>query len=167
MQFQIFEFRFPVDRGALEEMNQFLNQHRISGVDRSWGSRDGSPTLIFVVEYVGGTAAKPSEGARPGDTRASEEELKKRLGEMYPFFNELRDLRQKLAAERGIKIYNIFSNEQMAQLIEKRVTTREAMGAIPGVGEKKLEEFGEVFLAGLRRVFAQSEAQWVVAPSIE
>ena len=156
MQFEIFEFRFPVDRAALAEMNQFLNQHRISGVERNLVTRDSAPTLIFVVEYVGTAAPKGTDPEKRGDSRASEDELKKRLGDKYPFFNELRDVRQKLATERGTKIYNIFSNEQMAQLIEKRVTSREAMGSIPGVGEKKLEDFGEVFLAWLRREFAET-----------
>lgn len=159
MQFEIFEFRFPVDRAALAEMNQFLHQHRISGVERNLVTRDGAPALIFVVEYVGAASPKGLDPERRGDSRASEEELKKRMGDKYPFFNELRDLRQKLATERGTKIYNIFSNEQMAQLIEKRVITREAMGAIPGVGEKKLEDFGEVFLSWLRREFGEEGAE--------
>ncbi len=62
-------------------------------------------------------------------------------------FERLRALRKKLADERGVPAYIVFGDttlRAMARFYPKKV---DAMEGIPGVGEKKRAEFGEVFAA--------------------
>lgn len=60
-------------------------------------------------------------------------------------FTRLRALRKKLADERQVPAYVIFGDATLRQMARYYPCTREEMSKIFGVGERKLEEFGEVF----------------------
>ncbi len=62
-------------------------------------------------------------------------------------FGRLRDLRKRLADERGVPAYIIFGDATLRDMARVYPTSKEAMRGVTGVGEKKLEEFGTVFAA--------------------
>ncbi len=62
-------------------------------------------------------------------------------------FDELRILRQDLAAQAGVPAYIVFTDETLRQLAAKQPATLVEMRAVHGVGDKKLADYGEAFLA--------------------
>jgi ATP-dependent DNA helicase RecQ len=73
------------------------------------------------------------------------------LGSHPEIEKRLRDLRSRLAAEKGRPPYGIFSNETLAHLAEHRPQNLGELASTPGLGERRLEEFGRRILAVLRR----------------
>ncbi|WP_317645330.1 DNA helicase RecQ [Sporosarcina sp. GW1-11] len=63
-----------------------------------------------------------------------------------PLFNELRALRLKLAQEAGVPPFVIFSDKTLRDMVAKMPTTDEELLTVQGVGETKLERYGDVFL---------------------
>src|SRR5471030_2446791 len=61
-------------------------------------------------------------------------------------FERLRELRKKLADERDVPAYIIFSDVSLRQIARNYPESENDFARISGVGEKKLREFGEVFL---------------------
>ncbi len=61
-------------------------------------------------------------------------------------FERLRALRKRLADERQVPAYVIFGDATLKQMANERPTTQEAMRQIVGVGERKLFEFGALFI---------------------
>ena len=61
-------------------------------------------------------------------------------------FEELRGLRRKLANERGVQPYMVFSDHTLRELARVRPSTVERMHHVYGVGEAKLRDFGQAFL---------------------
>jgi ATP-dependent DNA helicase RecQ len=61
-------------------------------------------------------------------------------------FERLRELRKKLADERDVPAYIIFSDVSLRQMARNYPENENDFARISGVGEKKLREFGEVFL---------------------
>src|SRR5476649_2404765 len=61
-------------------------------------------------------------------------------------FERLRELRKKLADERDVPAYIIFSDVSLRQMARNYPESESDFARISGVGEKKLREFGEVFL---------------------
>jgi ATP-dependent DNA helicase RecQ len=61
-------------------------------------------------------------------------------------FERLRELRKKLADERDVPAYIIFSDVSLRQMARNYPENENDFTRISGVGEKKLREFGEVFL---------------------
>jgi ATP-dependent DNA helicase RecQ len=62
-------------------------------------------------------------------------------------FGRLRDLRKRLADERGVPAYVIFGDATLREMARRYPATQNAMRGVFGVGERKLQEFGAVFAA--------------------
>jgi ATP-dependent DNA helicase RecQ len=61
-------------------------------------------------------------------------------------FEKLRARRRELAEEQGVPPYVIFHDKALAAMAVHRPVTDEAFLGIGGVGEKKLERYGEIFM---------------------
>ena len=64
-------------------------------------------------------------------------------------FERLRGLRKKLADERGVPAYIIFSDAALRQMAGDTPADIQEFTRVSGVGEKKLQEFSREFLAGI------------------
>jgi ATP-dependent DNA helicase RecQ len=64
-------------------------------------------------------------------------------------FERLRKLRKRIADERSVPAYVVFSDATLLAMAERRPATEGEMRGISGVGPKKLEQYGELFLAEL------------------
>ncbi|MGV3642099.1 MAG: DNA helicase RecQ [Adhaeribacter sp.] len=74
------------------------------------------------------------------DRRSKKEIIKDEL------FERLRALRKKIADERQVPPYVIFSDATLLEMADEKPTNRLTMLAITGVGMTKFENFGEAFI---------------------
>lgn len=70
-------------------------------------------------------------------------------------FEALRELRTDLASEAGVPPYVVFSDSTLKEMSQQRPQNRLAFLQIKGVGQSKLDKYGEAFLAVIKE--AQSE----------
>ena len=68
-----------------------------------------------------------------------------------PLFEALRARRRELALEASVPPYVIFHDSVLREMAALRPSSLAAMGRITGVGARKLEAYGEAFLAVVRR----------------
>jgi ATP-dependent DNA helicase RecQ len=61
-------------------------------------------------------------------------------------FDALRKVRKKLADEQGLPPYVIFHDATLRDIATRKPCTLDEFAAIPGVGQRKLEKYGETFL---------------------
>ncbi len=67
-----------------------------------------------------------------------------------PLFDALRALRRDLAAQAGVPPYVVFHDAVLREMALRRPATRTELGTIGGVGARKLEAYGDAFLAAIR-----------------
>ncbi len=65
-------------------------------------------------------------------------------------FERLRGLRAQLAAKRNVPAYVVFADKTLRDMAKKMPMNDEDMLDVHGVGQAKLEKFGEKFLAAIR-----------------
>ena len=65
-------------------------------------------------------------------------------------FDVLREVRLRLARERGVPPYVIFHDTTLHDLVQRRPRTLDDLHDVYGVGVKKAADFGEAFLEALR-----------------
>jgi ATP-dependent DNA helicase RecQ len=65
-------------------------------------------------------------------------------------FAELKILRKKLADEKGVPAFIIFGDASLHDMSYKKPRNTKEFQDITGVGEKKLVEYGEIFLTAIR-----------------
>jgi ATP-dependent DNA helicase RecQ len=80
-------------------------------------------------------------------------------------FERLRALRRKLAVERAVPPYVIFSDVTLRQIAREYPTNKQALSTISGVGEKKLADLGPAFLAEVASHLASNARQIFAADS--
>lgn len=68
-----------------------------------------------------------------------------------PLFDALRELRRELAVEGQVPPYVIFHDATLREMAVTRPASLSELGAIGGVGAKKLDAYGERFLDCIRR----------------
>jgi ATP-dependent DNA helicase RecQ len=61
-------------------------------------------------------------------------------------FDELRRLRKMIADERSLPAYIVFSDVSLRQMARYYPTTETEFARISGVGDRKLADFGKVFM---------------------
>ncbi len=81
-------------------------------------------------------------------------------------FERLRVLRKRLADERDVPAYVIFSDVALRLMARDYPTTDAAFARIAGVGEKKRREFGPAFLGEIAAFLERNPPQ-VFAPSLQ
>lgn len=62
-------------------------------------------------------------------------------------FQRLRALRKKLAASRGLPPYMVFTDVTLLEMSTRKPRSEAELRDVSGVGPKKLEQYGEIFLA--------------------
>ncbi len=79
-------------------------------------------------------------------------------------FEHLRQLRKRIADEQGVPPYVVFTDTTLQEMAREQPTNRVAMLSVSGVGMKKFETYGEVFIEAIlqhgtpRPVPAEDEA---------
>ena len=102
-------------------------------------------TSVRVTAAAAGESAPRDRVARPVADGAVDDRL---------LFDELRVLRRRVAEERGVPPYLIFSDASLRDMARLRPTTLEQFREVKGVGDWKLETFGERFVVAIRRAVA-------------
>lgn len=65
--------------------------------------------------------------------------------------DELKILRASLARKRGLPAYVIFSDASLTDMCKILLTTNEQFLKVSGVGERKLETYGEAFMDVIKK----------------
>lgn len=141
-----------------QALNQLLASQRIvsldqqlvpAGADSFWavsvsfeaGSPAGGVAAIWPGTAVR-TGANPRSSV-PLPTKRERIDYRNVLSEAdFAIYARLREWRKAQAERDQVPSYAIFSNEQMAQIVQQRVATLQALGEIDGIGRSRLERHG-------------------------
>ncbi|MEX2535942.1 MAG: RQC domain-containing protein, partial [Trueperaceae bacterium] len=104
--------------------------------------RDPAPATVA----ANGTGKGRSSRKRNGARRAKE----RPQGAAGELFEELRAVRTGLARDQGVPPYVIFHDATLQEMVERLPGSSAELARISGVGGKKLERYGEAFLAPIR-----------------
>ena len=63
-----------------------------------------------------------------------------------PLWDALRECRSRLAKDAGVPAYVIFHDATLKEMVRLRPASREDLAAVHGVGQKKLDSYGDAFL---------------------
>ena len=66
--------------------------------------------------------------------------------EEFEVFSRLREWRKGMAEQEGVPVYVVFTNEQLAEMVKKRVSTKAGLKEIEGVGDARVEKYGAAVL---------------------
>ncbi|MEU0053054.1 DNA helicase RecQ [Streptomyces sp. NPDC006309] len=88
-------------------------------------------------------AARSRSGSASGGDRKARTAAAELPGELLPAFEALRAWRAEQAREQGVPAYVIFHDATLREIVTQRPGSVRELGAVNGVGEKKLVTYGE------------------------
>jgi len=129
---------------ATTALNQFLAGHRILAIDRQFVADGANSAWASCVSFDDSNAdATP----RSAIGKRGKVDFKDTLSPPeFAVFARLRALRKERADAEGVPAYALFTNDQLAEMVQRRVTSAAALREISGVGEARVEKYGEAFL---------------------
>jgi ATP-dependent DNA helicase RecQ len=99
-----------------------------------------------------GTGAA-DEGSLPGTGAGARGDARSRPttpAEADELFERLRALRKRIAAARGVPAYIVFHDSTLREIAAARPSDEDELRAIPGLGPRKLADFGALVLDAVR-----------------
>ncbi|MCA9304670.1 MAG: ATP-dependent DNA helicase RecQ [Phycisphaerales bacterium] len=103
-----------------------------------------------------GTGSEKSERNRR--TRASRVNDDRPMNDRErALFEKLRELRKQIATEGGFPPYLVFNDATLREMVHAMPTTRHEMLGVKGIGQAKLDAYGEDFLAAITGTVEQAE----------
>ncbi len=129
-----------VTQGFLQRTGEF-QVLSVSEAGRRLLCRDGEPRLTAMAAPKNRRSnGSSSNSVKPEDTwEGVDREL----------FETLRKVRSQEASSRNVPAYIVFGDATLRELARHQPTTVEAFSRIKGVGEKKVQDFAEIFLAAI------------------
>ncbi|MCC6884326.1 MAG: HRDC domain-containing protein [Verrucomicrobiales bacterium] len=141
MKFHLFQYPLPAPE-PLEDVNAFLASRRVASVSHHIVHGAAGSMLVFVVQTVGEAVEKVAK-----QEKVDYRELM--TPEDFQRFSRLRDERKKIAEAEGVPVYAVFTNAQLAQMVQGRCGTMADLMAVDGIGKARVEKHGERLLATL------------------
>ncbi len=130
------------------ELNAFVGCHRVLAVERRWVDVGADSYWAFCIDYLdsSGGVLEKSRGAK-----SRGKDYREILSpDDFAVFARLRELRKEIAQVEAVPVYTIFTNEQLAQMVQLRVATSADLSQIEGVGDARIEKYAARFLDVLR-----------------
>jgi superfamily II DNA helicase RecQ len=145
-------FTVPIqDSAAAEgELNSFLRAHQVLNVDRRFIEQGPSSLWVICVDYLDAAAARTMRGA-PVRGKVDYKEVLPPAE--FAAFSRLRELRKQMAQSDAVPVYTVFTNEQLAQMVQQKAATKADLERIVGVGDARVQKYGE-------RVLETLAGQW-------
>lgn len=142
MKLKVFTLPFRPELGGFDdaEVTQFLEGHVVLDVSEHFFVHEQSPTWALLVRY--------REEAQTGGLKRRQEDWRATLSkDEQPLFDALRRWRNERAKRDGRPAYVLLTNRQLAEVARIRPSSLEALSAVNGVGEARLQQLGEEILA--------------------
>ncbi len=145
MKYKFFAIPARNPDGAEDSLNSFCSQHRISFVEKHLVADGVNSFWSICVTWLEGEEA-PSASSQKKPTVDYKQVLSE---EDFALYLELRNLRKELADSHSVPPYALFTNEQLAIMVQQRINSKAALQTVPGVGKSRVEKYGDVFLRKL------------------
>jgi superfamily II DNA helicase RecQ len=167
MSYRVFTVPIQHPHQAEQEMNSFLRSHRVLSVERRWVENGENSAWAFCVDYLESPTHGPglAQNGRTGN-RNKVDYREKLSPEDFRVFARLREIRKEIAQADAVPVYTVFTNEQLARMVEGRVTTKAGLDSVAGVGDARVEKYGARVLEFLQRSFTEQGVNAAGQPSV-
>lgn len=141
MQIRLFSVPLFGGEEEIEELNKFLRGNKVVDISKSLVQQGDVAYWSFCVTYLLGV---PPKVQQPQGERKEKVDYRNVLdGPTFGRFAVLRTIRKRLAEEDAVPAFAVFTDAELAEIAKLDEITPKRMLAINGLGEKRVEKYGE------------------------
>ncbi len=127
------------------ELNSFIGSQRVLSLERNWVEDGVNSFWSICVDYLP-PASEGSTFKATSSNRARTDYREILSPEQFALFAKLRDFRKEIAQQEAVPVYTVFTNEQLAQMVQRCVTSKVALREIDGIGEARIDKYADRIL---------------------
>ena len=135
---------------ATNELNNFCTQHRIAAIEKQFVNDGANSFWSICVTFLDGQGA--ILGVSTGKSKKTIDYKEVLNDDDFIIYSQLRDLRKTIAERDGTPPYNVFTNEQLANIVQQRVTNKTDLLALEGIGQTRVDKYGELFITQMKAI---------------
>lgn len=137
-------FSIPVmNSGQTEaDLNHFLRSQKVLSVRKEFVNNGDNSFWALAV-----SCQMTGEDAGKGFSKGRVDYKSVLSAEDFSLFVKLRDWRKGAADGEAIPVYTVFTNEQLAEIVKRKVRTKSALQEIGGIGEARVKKYGDAVIA--------------------
>jgi superfamily II DNA helicase RecQ len=146
--------------------NAFCQSARVLRVERHFVPAGPDSFWALCVDVAEGQAPLPDAlkhsnhrrpNAAPASGNPNRPDYKQLLSERdFIVFAALRQWRKARSEADGLPLFAVFTNEQLAEIAQRRCSSAAALGEIDGIGPARIERYGPAVLACLAALPAEA-----------
>jgi superfamily II DNA helicase RecQ len=141
---------------AQDEFNRFCAANRVVSIERQFVADGSQSHWALCVTVAAGPEALPAALTASGRAHGKVDYRQVLSEADFETYAELRSLRKQIAETAGMPVYAVFTNEHLAEMVRRRVSTIAEIEAMAGVGRSRIDRFGAAFA---ERLAALGEAR--------
>lgn len=124
------------------ELNQFLNSSRINNIHREFVANGDHSFWSVLIEYIiNDKSTGKSESSKADKKRIDYREVLS--PQDFALFAKIREWRKMEAEKEKIPVYSVFTNEQLSIISTRRITTKNGLQKLDGVGEARVNKYAD------------------------
>ena len=139
-----------------QAMNTFLSTHRVVHVEKQFHSDGAGGFWSFCISWEDGESEGPKTRSR---TPAKIDYREVLTAPQFDVFAKLRDCRKMLAERDGVPLYNVATNEQLAMMVQKKLTSKTGLAKTAKLGEARIAKYADSLLQVLAEAFDTESAK--------
>ncbi len=124
-----------------QELNAFIANHKVLSIEKKLIEAGVNSFWAICVDFLssplGGQTGNPNLSRSRVDYKAV------LPPEEFEVFSRLRQLRKDLAQAEAVPVYTLFTNEQLAQMVQRRCRSKADIALIEGIGDSKIEKYAD------------------------
>jgi len=132
--------------GAEADLNAFLSSHKVLTIDRRWVDLGANSFWAFCIDYMPTSRGTEPAGRTASGNRNRVDYKDVLAPDEFAVFSTLRQIRKDIAQTEAIPVYTVFTNEQLAQIVQRRCRTKADLSKIEGIGEARIEKYADQIL---------------------
>jgi ATP-dependent DNA helicase RecQ len=151
---KIFTLRFNELTDSFDDtpLQEFIKNKEILSLRDHFFMRHEVPYLAVIVSYNLHTVEQPKTDGKKERDESWRELL---TPEDMPIFNAMRDWRNETSRRQGIAAYIICTNRQLAEMVHKRISNKNQLSQIEGIGKAKISNYGDDIIAVMSEKIAE------------
>lgn len=140
---------------AQTDLNRFVTNHRIAHVEKQFVACGEQSFWSFCVGWLEGDGPLPAKMA--ASKRIDYKEVLN--ADDFAIYAQLREWRKVKAEQEATPPYNVFTNEQLAAIVQHKIQTKAELLKIEGIGDKRADKYSADLIAELQRLLKNNSQQ--------
>ena len=133
MKFKFFTVPILDSEAGEKSVNEFCAVHAVAAVDKHFVPDGADSFWAFCITW------RPKVDSPPPAGKNAKIDYRTVLNEQdFQLFVKLWDLRMSIADSEGVPAYALFTNDQLAGIVQKKIVSRSELAAIEGVGAARI-----------------------------